>query len=131
MSHSGYGNHTPPVGGDHNHGIALRDVTIVTFTIALLMLVLRLQARVFIVKKTGWDDWVMVLATVSETVDPRQACRDQQLTYPLRSVCRLLQRCRRLSSSSASPTEEEGTNFISPGSNSWARSSGIRSVRCH
>ena len=64
MSYDGYKHPTPPVGGDVNHGIALRTVTIVTFTIALAMLVLRFSARIFIVKKTGWDDWVMGLATV-------------------------------------------------------------------
>lgn len=64
MSYDGYKHPTPPVGGDVNHGIALRTVTIMTFTLALAMSVLRSSARIFIVKKTGWDDWVMGLATV-------------------------------------------------------------------
>lgn len=67
MSYDGYGRPTPSVGGDQNHGVALRDVTIVSFTLALFMLVVRFSARVFIVKKTGVDDWIMALATVSES----------------------------------------------------------------
>ncbi|CAD6593963.1 MAG: hypothetical protein ASARMPRED_008249 [Alectoria sarmentosa] len=59
----GNGKFAPPPGGDRNHGIALRDVTIVTFTLALFMSTMRLSARVFLVKKTGWDDWIMTLAT--------------------------------------------------------------------
>ena len=66
MSYDGYGRPTAPVGGDQNHGVVLRDVTIVTFTLALFMLVLRFSARIFVVKKTGADDWIMALATVSE-----------------------------------------------------------------
>lgn len=63
MSIIGNGEFAPPPGGDQNHGIALRDVTIVSFTLALFMSTMRLSARLLIVKKTGWDDWMMVLAT--------------------------------------------------------------------
>ncbi len=77
MSYNGYGHPTPPAGGDLNHGIALRDVTIVTFTIAVFMLILRFLARILIVKKTGLDDYVMALATV---VLPSSHPRESQKT---------------------------------------------------
>lgn len=47
MSNNGYGQPSPPAQGDLNHGIALRDVTIVKFTLALLMLFLRLNRATF------------------------------------------------------------------------------------
>ena len=54
----------PPVGGDQNRGPALRDVTIVSFTLVVLALVLRMYSRRFLVRQVGWDDYTIIAATV-------------------------------------------------------------------
>jgi cell division protein FtsW (lipid II flippase) len=46
-------------------GPGLVAVTWVEATIGLLLLVARLYTRARIVRSVGWDDWIMVLATVS------------------------------------------------------------------
>ncbi|GAB1318381.1 hypothetical protein MFIFM68171_08591 [Madurella fahalii] len=48
-------------------GPALLIVQLITFPIALLCLALRLYVRLVIMRKSGWDDWLMVAATMFGT----------------------------------------------------------------
>ncbi len=53
-------------------GPALVIVELITLPIAFVFLALRLYVRIKILRKTGWDDWIMVLAAVSTaTLFPR------------------------------------------------------------
>jgi hypothetical protein len=53
-------------------GPALVIVELITLSIALVILVLRLYVRIKIMRKTGWDDWLMVFSAVSTaTLFPR------------------------------------------------------------
>ena len=61
MDHSG----APPSGGDQNRGSDLLWVLYSTFTIVLVTVFLRLIGRILILRRFGWDDATMVLATVS------------------------------------------------------------------
>ncbi|KAK1832517.1 hypothetical protein QBC39DRAFT_223072, partial [Podospora conica] len=45
-------------------GLALVIVEITILPIVLIILALRLYVRVFVVKKPGWDDWLMLLASI-------------------------------------------------------------------
>jgi hypothetical protein len=45
-------------------------VELITLPLALLCLGLRLYVRIKIIRKTGWDDWLMVAAAVSTTTSP-------------------------------------------------------------
>ena len=58
----------PPAEGDVNRGPALRNVTIVSFTIVVFALVLRMYSRRCIVRQVGWDDYTIIAATVKFTL---------------------------------------------------------------
>jgi hypothetical protein len=47
----------------------------VTFPIVLITLAFRLYSRIWIVKSPGWDDWTIILATVSEIRLLKGACQ--------------------------------------------------------
>lgn len=51
-------------------GPALMIVELITLPLALLCLGLRLYVRIKIIRKTGWDDWLMVAAAVSTVTSP-------------------------------------------------------------
>ncbi|KDN65621.1 hypothetical protein CSUB01_03153 [Colletotrichum sublineola] len=54
-------NHVNPV----ERGSALMIVELTSLSIALFCLCLRLHVRFFIIRKSWWDDWLMVAATIS------------------------------------------------------------------
>jgi len=56
---------TPPPDGDADRGPLLLGVTIVSTSLALAVVGLRLFVRVKIVKNVGWDDHTIVAASVS------------------------------------------------------------------
>ena len=49
-----------------NKGPILLVVTILCYCLALLGTVARLYVRKYIVKHTGWDDWLIVASLVSD-----------------------------------------------------------------
>lgn len=51
-------------------GPALMIVELIALPLALLCLALRLFVRIKILRKTGWDDWLMVGAAVSISSAP-------------------------------------------------------------
>ena len=55
---------SPPVGGDYSRGPAIKVISLVTFAFVALCTVLRMIGRIFITKRTGWDDYTMLLALV-------------------------------------------------------------------
>ncbi|KAK2053081.1 hypothetical protein LY76DRAFT_668682 [Colletotrichum caudatum] len=55
-------NHVNPV----ERGPALMVVELASLSVALFCLCLRLYVRFFIVRKTWWDDWLMIAATLLE-----------------------------------------------------------------
>ena len=59
-----YSQGSPPSGGDVNRGSSLRAVTIVSFTIVVLSLLLRMWCCIFLVHKVGWDDYTIIGASV-------------------------------------------------------------------
>ena len=59
----------PPPGGDQDLGPSMRNAAIISFTVAVFLLVLRIYTRGLLVRRTGWDDYTMVAATVSRWID--------------------------------------------------------------
>lgn len=54
-----------PPDGDVNKGPVVLAITYVTTSIALVAVALRMFVRVKIVKSVGWDDYAILLASVS------------------------------------------------------------------
>ena len=54
----------PPDGGDRNKATAFITVASVLVSIATVLVTLRLYVRTRIVKKPGWDDYLILLALV-------------------------------------------------------------------
>ena len=57
--------HQPPPDGDLNKGPIFLIVTLITATIALILVGLRMYVRTKIIRAVGWDDWMIILAMVS------------------------------------------------------------------
>lgn len=55
---------TPPPGGDQNRGDALLIVIGISLTLVVVTLLLRMYARLIIVRLTGWDDYTIIASTV-------------------------------------------------------------------
>ena len=56
-------NHVNP----ENRGPALLIVELTILPVALICLALRLYVRVYLVRRSGWDDWLMVGAAIFGT----------------------------------------------------------------
>lgn len=56
----------PPSGGDLNRGPDLLGASFSTVIVVLITIFLRLIGRVFVLRRFGWDDAVILLATVSK-----------------------------------------------------------------
>ena len=56
-----------PSEGDINKGPALIIVLCVVVAVALIVVLLRCSVRLWITKNIWWDDWTIILATVSST----------------------------------------------------------------
>lgn len=72
---SQYASFQLPAGGDHNKGPALTAVNLVSFILAVLLVATRVFYRHFKVKVTAWDDYTIILATVSHAVASRHVIR--------------------------------------------------------
>lgn len=55
----------PPPDGDLDKGPIFLTVTLITATIALVVVGLRVYVRTKIIRAVGWDDWMIILAMVS------------------------------------------------------------------
>jgi len=54
-----------PLEKDHNKGPALQAVNLVSFILAIVIVGARVLYRHFKIKMTAWDDYMIILATVS------------------------------------------------------------------
>ena len=54
----------PPPDGDVNIGYKLTATVIVTFGLAAIAVTMRMYARARLVRKVGWDDWLILFAVV-------------------------------------------------------------------
>ena len=54
----------PPPDGDVNIGYRLTAVVIVTFSLAAIAVTMRIYTRARLVRKVGWDDWLILFAVV-------------------------------------------------------------------
>lgn len=59
----------PPVGGDENLGPTIITINLVVFIASSLIVILRFFTRLCLTKNFGWDDAVMVLTQVQQTID--------------------------------------------------------------
>ena len=59
-----------PFGRDVSLGPRVNALNWTLCGIALLIVCARIYTRIRIVRKTGWDDWVMVLAMVGRFLSP-------------------------------------------------------------
>lgn len=60
---------TPPPQGDESRAGAQLTVCIIFSTLSTIVVILRLYARIKIVQKLGWDDYIMVMAQVIQCPD--------------------------------------------------------------
>lgn len=51
---------------DQNRGDSVLRISLVTLSIAVILLILRMIARIWILRKVWWDDYSIVAASVSE-----------------------------------------------------------------
>lgn len=54
-----------PAGGDQNKGPALQAVNLVSFCFAAIVVIARMCYRTLKIKQTAWDDYMILLSTVS------------------------------------------------------------------
>ena len=55
---------SPPPGGDQNKAPMLAAVMWSEATIAIVVVILRMYTRARLVRKVGWDDWIMLFTLV-------------------------------------------------------------------
>ena len=55
---------TMPAGSYPNRGPGYMAATITVAGVAVATVWLRMYARIFVARKTGWDDWTMFVASV-------------------------------------------------------------------
>ena len=57
----------PPADGDYHRGYQLIVIQFVFVDIATALVIARIIVRVKIVRKVGWDDWLIIPALVSRS----------------------------------------------------------------
>lgn len=60
---------TPPPIGDVNKSGGILGTSILALALVLIFIALRFVARIWLVKRVGWDDWCIVFAGVGFQVE--------------------------------------------------------------